>query len=139
MRIFALLPCDSVTIDQTSGKHFIFGHFSSIKVNSFPATHPVLTLFAALTDISAGEHLLQLKFGPAAPPLPPKKMFPWENKPAADPMQILLTQNLNSTGADQKLYLISEIKELNFPAAGSYLLEVVVDNTSLGNVSLAVS
>lgn len=137
MKLFALLTCDSVNIDQASGKHFIFGNFSSIKVANFPATHPSLTLFVGLTNIPAGEHLLVLKCGLPNIGPPPKKQL-W-SKPPPDPMQPIVTQNINSLGENQRLYLISELKELYLEKPGSYLLQVLIDGNEVGSVSLEVS
>lgn len=54
-------------------------------------------------------------------------------------MQIILTQTLTSTEPEQKIYLISEIKELYFEKAGSYQFALIVDNNPVGEVTLAVS
>lgn len=139
MKLFALLTCDSVNIDQASGKHFIFGHFSSIKVASFPATHRSLTLFVGLSDIPTGEHMLMIKFGcPEAPLRETKKGFGWGRAPV-DPMQVILTQNINSLGMDQRMYLISEVKDLYLEKAGNYLISVVIDGDEVGSVNLQVN
>ena len=137
-----MLTCDSVNVDPASGKHFIFGHFSSIKVKAFPAVQPTLTLFVGMNDLAAGEHNLELKFGnpSATPPPPPKKKFPWDPAPPAfDPMQSLLKQKLNSTGPEQRVYFISELKELTFDVASNYKLLLLVDGQPLGDVSLSVA
>lgn len=150
MKLFALLTCDEILIDSGSGKHSILGHFSSIKVKDFPASHPALTLFVALTDIPLGDHSLELKFlSPAdtaalaaPPPPPPKPSFfskPAPPAPPAEPGKILQEQKLTSGGPDQRLYFISVLKDLSFETAGVYQLSVSVDKTPLGSTGLTVA
>lgn len=147
MRTFALLTCDSVNIDEATGKHFIFGHFSSIKVSEFPAKHPALTFFVGLTDMAAGEHFVEVRFGLPTPPAPvapsaaAKKTFS-ETPPASPtgivPLRTLLTQKMASTGPHERLYLISELKDLTFDREGDWQLEVAVDGKSVGTIGLSV-
>jgi len=145
-KAFALITCDSVNIDQATGKHFIFGHFSSIKVSKFPATHSALTFFVGMSGFAGGEHSMEIKFTPpqdpnAAPSPPPKKQFFWEADPppAPSPEKTLLTQKFNATGPAQRLYSISELKDLPFEKEGEHLLSVWVDGTKLGEVGLGAA
>lgn len=48
--LLALLLCDQVTHDSTTGKHSLLGLFSRISTKSFPSTHPQLHVFISLTD-----------------------------------------------------------------------------------------
>ncbi len=137
-----MLTCDAVNIDASSGKHFIFGHFSSIKVAKLPVVHPALTFFVGMTDCEAGEHTLEIKFTPPKASLapPPKKKFFWEDDPPApNPDQTLLTQKFSATGPAQRLYSIAELKSLNFEIEGEHTLSVWADGTRLGEVGLCVA
>ena len=122
MKLFSLLTCDEVHIDPQSGKHFILGHFSSIKVSKFPAIHPELTLFAALTEVPPGEHLLEVKFGPTP-----------------ESAKTLLEQKLTSKGLAERLYSISTLTEIPFEKDGSVVFEIWVDKTLLGSTTLSAS
>jgi hypothetical protein len=139
MRLFALLTCDAVTIDQASGKHTVFGHFTSIRSKDFPATHPKLTLFVGLSDIPAGDHTLTLKFGLPGDKLPPlpKKNF-WDSPIIPDPMQLMLTQKITSRDANQRLYMISELNDLQFNKAGMHRFDLSIDDQPIGSATLEV-
>lgn len=145
MKLFALLTCDEVLIDSGSGKHSILGHFSSIKVKTFPAVHPSLNLFVGITDIPAGEHTLEIKFGnpnevPPTPTLVKKSFFgPTETTPPPDPLKTLLEQKLISKGPDERIYLISELKDLPFDKEAAYQIGLLLDRVPLGTTSLGVS
>lgn len=46
----SMILCDAVHIDQSTGKAFLLGCFSSIGAETFPARHPRMTVFAEVTD-----------------------------------------------------------------------------------------
>lgn len=48
--VLALLICDQVISDRLTGKQSLIGMFSAIRALRFPATHPQLCIYAALTD-----------------------------------------------------------------------------------------
>ncbi len=48
--IIALLVCDQIISDRLTGKQSLIGMFSNIHARGFPATHPQLCVFVALTD-----------------------------------------------------------------------------------------
>ncbi len=109
--------------------------------------HPSLTLFVALTDVSAGEHNAELKFGLPADGsngavclAPRKKKAFWDPQtpPPPDPMKTILEQPLNSTGADQRLYLITEMKDLPLDREGTYQIALLIDKTEVGRIGLEV-
>lgn len=56
----ALLVCDSITRDPTTGKMNLLGTFGGIVSKSYPATHPQLAVFIELTN-GHGETSLELK------------------------------------------------------------------------------
>ncbi len=46
----ALVVCDAIWRDPGTGKRTILGCFSTIGANSFPAKHPLISVYAAVTD-----------------------------------------------------------------------------------------
>ncbi len=46
----ALVICDNAYADPTTKKKFLMGLFSSIGATSFPAVHPIITVYFAITD-----------------------------------------------------------------------------------------
>jgi hypothetical protein len=48
--VLALLICDQIITDRITGKQSLIGMFSKIHAPGFPATHPQLSVFAAMTD-----------------------------------------------------------------------------------------
>lgn len=49
-QVLALVVCDAVHRDPTTGKHTLLGCFNALSCRGFPATHPGLALHAALTE-----------------------------------------------------------------------------------------
>lgn len=48
--VLALLVCDQIITDRMTGKQSLIGMFSKVHATGFPATHPQLAVFVALTD-----------------------------------------------------------------------------------------
>lgn len=48
--VLALLICDQIITDRLTGKQSLIGMFSRIHSRVFPAMHPQLSVFVALTD-----------------------------------------------------------------------------------------
>lgn len=48
--VLAMLVCDQIITDRLTGKQSLIGMFSRIHAIGFPATHPQLCVFVALTD-----------------------------------------------------------------------------------------
>ena len=57
------MMCDGVHIDPTSGKHYLMGTFSSIRVRSFPALHRRTVWLLTLTDVPVESHQLKILMG----------------------------------------------------------------------------
>jgi hypothetical protein len=132
MKLFALITCDSVSIEEKTGKHSIFGHFSSIKVKSFPATHPALTFFVGITDLEEGEHSIEVVL---TPPPPPESE---DEEALAAEEQLLVQETLESSGPLDRLYLISELRELTFDYPGEWQLGVFIDGDFAGEIGLNI-
>lgn len=54
----AIVICDAIWQDSASGKRFLLGMFSSIASRTFPATHPLMAVYAAFTG---GHGTVQIK------------------------------------------------------------------------------
>ncbi len=48
--VLALLVCDQIITDRLTGKQSLIGMFSRIHARGFPATHPQVCVFVALTE-----------------------------------------------------------------------------------------
>lgn len=48
--VLALLVCDQIITDRITGKQSLIGMFSNVHARGYPATHPQLCVFVALTD-----------------------------------------------------------------------------------------
>ena len=48
--VLALIICDQIITDRLTGKQSLIGMFSRVHVRGFPATHPQLSVYVALTD-----------------------------------------------------------------------------------------
>ncbi len=48
--VLALIVCDQIITDRMTGKQSLIGMFSKIHARAFPASHPQLCVFVALTE-----------------------------------------------------------------------------------------
>jgi len=48
--LLALVMADEIRVDPASGKRSILGIFDAISASSFPCLHPLIAVYAALTD-----------------------------------------------------------------------------------------
>ena len=46
----AMVVCDAIWRDPSTGKRFLLGAFSAIGAKSFPAVHPLMALYVVVTD-----------------------------------------------------------------------------------------
>jgi hypothetical protein len=113
--------CDGVHIDPATGKHTILGVFANLRARQFPVTHPFMIWFLTLTDVAAGEHKIRISLG-----LDPADMTP------------LLDRPFQSQGPLQRINLINEVRNLQFPAPGDYniLIEVNDEPILATNISI---
>ena len=121
-QILAWMSCDGVHIDPSTGKHYIMGTFSNIRVRRFPATHPKMFWFLTLTDVSVGTHSLKISFG-----------LPLENP------KTFVNRNFESKSPVTRINLINEIQNLRFDQEGDYSITVEVDDEPLLVTSLMVT
>lgn len=48
--VLSLIVCDQIITDRVTGKQSLIGMFSKVHARGFPATHPQLCVFVALTE-----------------------------------------------------------------------------------------
>jgi hypothetical protein len=48
--MLALVICDSIIVESGTNKHSLIGTFNTIAVRQFPALHPSMSIYVALTD-----------------------------------------------------------------------------------------
>lgn len=121
-QVLTWLLCDGVHIDPATGKHTILGVFSAIRGRQFPLTHPFMIWFLTLTGVSAGKHKIKISLG-----LTPDSMSP------------LLDREFESQGPLQRINLINDVRNLAFPAAGDYAIQIEVDDETLLVTNLTVA
>ncbi len=68
--VLALIVCDQIITDRLTGKQSLIGMFSRVHVRGFPATHPQLCVYVALTE-GHGETEFTLRIADANDERPP--------------------------------------------------------------------
>lgn len=68
--VLAMLICDQIITDRITGKQSLIGLFSKVHAPGFPATHPQLCVFVALTE-GYGQNDLTLRIVDADDKRPP--------------------------------------------------------------------
>jgi len=68
--VLAMIVCDQIITDRLTGKQSIIGMFSKIHARGFPAAHPQLCVFVALTE-GRGESELRIRIVDANDARPP--------------------------------------------------------------------
>lgn len=121
-QILCWLICDAVHLDPGTGKHYILGCFSNIRVRQFPVKHPEMVWFLTLADVPQGSHRLRILFGPDVATAQPLVERPFE-----------------STSPLHKLNLINKIRNLTLDRAANYAIVIEVDDEPLLVTNLAVS
>lgn len=111
----ALVVCDSVYMDASSGKRTLLGLFSTIGAPSFPTKHPMLSVYAAITD-AHGTIPLTLRLVDAAEARKPVMESTTEVCPP-DPRTVV---EVNFAAGN-----------LEFPAPGEYRLQLRSGTTPL--------
>lgn len=113
--------CDGVHIDPASGKHYILGTFSNIRVRQFPAVHPRAFSFLSVSDVHPGTHHLSISYAPSL----------------GSP-QPLVEREFESQSPLHRIILINELRDLRFEEAGNYTMEVDINGESLLVTSIGV-
>lgn len=59
-QVLALVVCDAVHRDPSTGKHTLLGCFSALTSRMFPAVHPTVAVYAAITE-GYGQALMEMR------------------------------------------------------------------------------
>ena len=121
-QLLAWLTCDAVHIDPATGKHTILGIFSNIKASHFPVIHNHMVWFLTITDCAQGEHRMKISLG-----LDPTGLTP------------LIERPFESMSPLQRINLINEIRNLNFPVPGDYTIQIDIDDEAILVTNLTIS
>ncbi len=68
--VLAMVVCDQIITDRATGKQSLIGMFSRVHAQRFPASHPQLCVFVALTE-GYGETDLEIRIVDANDERPP--------------------------------------------------------------------
>jgi len=121
-QLLSWLVCDGVHIDPASGKHFVMGIFSTIRVRKFPATHPRMVWFLSLSDVQVGDHSLKISIG-----------LPMNEK------KVIVERKFESQSPLHRLNLINNIQNLQFNEPGNYSIIIEIDDEHVLVTSLSVT
>ncbi|MBC2595548.1 hypothetical protein H5P28_14875 [Ruficoccus amylovorans] len=120
--IFA--TCDGVHVEPSTGKHYLMGIFSSLRARDFPVVHPQMVWFISLTDVSVGEHTLNLSLG----------------LPGMQPL-MSVSRPFESKSPLHRIHIINQLQNVHFDQPGDYTAAIEVDDepilvTSFGVIAL---
>jgi len=121
-QLLAWFLCDGVHIDPATGKHYILGAFSNIRVTEFPIVYPQMIWFLCISDVQTGKHHLKISIG-----------IPMEKE------RVIVDRSFTSKGPTFRINLINEIQNLSFDKEGDYSIIIEIDNEALLVTSLHVS
>jgi hypothetical protein len=108
----AIIVCDAIHIDQSTGKRTLLGLFSEIGASAFPCRHPLLAVHVSLTD---GRGLVPLKF----------RLVDCDE--VHDPL-FEATSDVPFTDPRAIMEFGFAIPNLEFPAPGEYRFQVFANN-----------
>ncbi len=113
--------CDGVHIDPATGKHYILGAFSSLRLRQFPVKYPRMVWFLTLTDVPVGVHRIVISMSlPMDPPKP------------------IVDRQFESRSPLHRINLINDLQGLEFQQPGVYAITVEVDDDPILVTSLAM-
>lgn len=117
----AMIVCDGIHRDPSTGKHTLLGTFSSIAALGFPVTHPGMAVFISLTD-GRGKTPLSLKLV------------------SADEDVKIFEAGLEVEFKDPRtvVELSTAIGNITFPRPGEYRLQLLSGNEPLMERRLVV-
>lgn len=119
--LLSILVCDLAYRDTTTGKCYILGTFSRIAAQTFPYTHPRLSVALALTN-GHGTAKTELRLVMMA-----------TNQPV-----LAIKDELRFTSPLQVVEGIIDINNVTFPEAGIYSFDLYIDGELIGQKSFLV-
>jgi hypothetical protein len=108
----AMIICDAIWIDPSTGKPTLLGMFSSIAAKTFPATHPLLATHVCLTD---GEGVIPIKIRLIDADEENDPLFELEAELEFPDRRAIIDMN-------------AHMKDIAFPAPGEYRLQLFARN-----------
>jgi hypothetical protein len=118
--VIGLMLCDYVIVEEGTKKASLIGAFSSIRATRFPVA-PALCAYAALTD-GLGDAAVDLVVTEAA----------------SDEEIYRLVRTIHFPDKLTEVRALFRIRDCSFPAAGSYLFTLLIDNEWVAQRSLRV-
>ncbi len=107
----AMIVCDAVHRDQTTGKFFLLGTFSTIATRKIPCRHERLTLFVAITDCIGLTPFVV-------------KLVRVDRERGDDEVLARLVGELTSPDPQLIHELVLQMKDLTFPREGEYRFQL---------------
>jgi len=121
-QLLSWIICDGVHIDPSSGKHYLLGVFSSVRVRNFPAKYPRMVWFLTITDVPVGRHQLKISMG-----------IPTEAE------EMIVNRPFESKSPIHRINLINHIQNLSIKKPGDYSVMIDIDDETLLVTSFPVS
>jgi hypothetical protein len=120
--VLSINICDTIIRDEKTKKVSLIGLFSAIHANSFPAVHPSMHIYVALTN-GHGEYNLDIRF-----------------VRAEDNVTIVAMQGkINFVNPLQVVELNLEWRGLKFDKAGEHHVEVLCNDQPIGTRKFVVN
>jgi hypothetical protein len=119
--VLALVVCDGVWRDPSSGKHSLMGVFSGLSAGVFPVQHPGLAVYAALTE---GYGMAQVRVAVV--------------DDGGAQVIAEATVQVAFTDPRQVVELTVGMQTLTFPLPGGYRIQLIADGHILLERRLAV-
>jgi len=119
----AFLICDQVIHDAQSGKKTLVGVFHELRAEQFPAVHPVLWIYANLTD-ARGKYAFEIRF------------FDIERNTVlgqGTPPEITIPGPLQTTE------LSAQLRNIALPGPGTYEFQLLVNGDLIATKAIRVS
>ncbi len=119
----AFLICDQVIHDAQTGKKTLVGVFHELRADRFPAVHPVLWIYANLTD-ARGSYAFEIRFldvernkvlGNGTPP------------------------PINIPGPLQTTELSAQLRNVQLPGPGTYEFQLLTNDQLIATKAIRVS
>jgi hypothetical protein len=123
--VAAVVLCDSIHTDSTSGKHSLLGCFSLIRFPSFPASAPPFHLYVVVTGARCTEE---------------QPMEVRVRITDADQKSVLfdLAGRIGPCDPLSHYELVCEVEGVEFTAPGPYVVQILADGTAVAERRLPV-
>jgi len=107
----ALVICDTIIEDKTTGKKSLIGIFDRIQATTFPCTHPAMSIFVSLTG-GRGKYPCEIVC---------------RHGDSSSAMAFSAKGNIAMRDPGQVVDLLFQVKGVHFPQPGTYWVHFMVD------------